>query len=717
MISPRLALLVALLAIASALAAAHPIQAAAIHEEDVESAEDVDAEFGDEFLDVEESSTSMNMYLTCDNTFELFVNGKKICSGTDWTTTYHCQATIQAGDVIAIDGRDQGGPAAFIGVFNGVATTASDWRCKDTTSPGDGWNLNRFDDSSWPQAVSFGRNDASNVWRSVSGRSRPNIPAHAEWLWTRDNNNHDRVYCRYTPIKIDPAVVARAAAEAKAAADAKAAKEAADALAKTARDALAAHKGDHKAIFAEMMKQVKSGLTTMKNDVDNEFKAITSKRNAAQDVLNARITSAKQSEKSFSDATVALKAADQACTTARNTAVSTASTLAFATTSLNSRNPIIEKELAVIRQLVSKVGELKTINLQESADQEATRSAAYSSTRDMIASLQTFEQEAAPLSEMLEMAREHAEFTKPILDLLKQLEAKLQSELNSLKAAVTSAQSENTRAQSSSESSCGVRAVKAIEQATSQAQFNSAVAARDSAQNDFNVLERLWTSTRTKTESALQAYTQEMISINSLQTCAVRALNPIRKSCWEIKSLHPDAQSGSYQITGPDGQPLAVTCDMSGQGGGWTLAGVAIFGNHGQAGWNNEGFLNKGSSGNLNSHWHMSSDFMNALAENGEYRVNCFSSTNDYERLWKGVRNYKWSQVTAASSSTSLNGVSQFPTSWAGHHWGLTSGNNERDAVITSHSSNQWACAGNAGPNGEGYTGRGGRSNMRIWLR
>jgi hypothetical protein len=145
----------------------------------------------------------MNMYLTCDNSFELFVNGRRICTGTDWTTTYNCQATFQAGDVIAIDGTDHGGPAAFIGVFNGVATTASDWRCKDTTSPGDGWNLNSFDDSHWPQAVSFGRNDGSNVWRWVSGGSRPNIPAHAEWLWTHDNNNHDRVCCRYTPIKID----------------------------------------------------------------------------------------------------------------------------------------------------------------------------------------------------------------------------------------------------------------------------------------------------------------------------------------------------------------------------------------------------------------------------------------------------------------------------------------------------------------------------------
>jgi hypothetical protein len=151
-------------------------------------------------------------------------------------------------------------------------------------------------------------------------------------------------------------------------------------------------------------------------------------------------------------------------------------------------------------------------------------------------------------------------------------------------------------------------------------------------------------------------------------------------------------------------------------------------------GWNNEAFLNKGSSNSLTSHWHMSSDFMNSLAENGEYRANCFQSTNNYERLWKGVRNYRWTQVSSSSSSSSLDGVTAFPTSWAGHHWGLTSGNNERDAVITSHSDNQWACAGNAGPNGEGalsvvfyfasyfdcvlvspgYTGRGGHSNMRI---
>jgi hypothetical protein len=36
----------------------------------------------------------------------------------------------------------------------------------------------------------------------VGGGSRPKIPADANWLWTSNNNNHDRVYCRYTPIKV-----------------------------------------------------------------------------------------------------------------------------------------------------------------------------------------------------------------------------------------------------------------------------------------------------------------------------------------------------------------------------------------------------------------------------------------------------------------------------------------------------------------------------------
>jgi hypothetical protein len=143
-------------------------------------------------------ATTLPIYFTCDNEFDMYVNGEKIGRGTSWTTTYHFTPLVKPGDVIAIDGVDKGGPAAFIGVFGGKVTKPSDWRCSLKES--NGWTKNNFDDSSWSRPVSYGRNQDSNIWRSVGGGSRPNIPADAEWLWTSDNNNHDRVYCRYFPI-------------------------------------------------------------------------------------------------------------------------------------------------------------------------------------------------------------------------------------------------------------------------------------------------------------------------------------------------------------------------------------------------------------------------------------------------------------------------------------------------------------------------------------
>jgi len=136
--------------------------------------------------------------MTCDNEFHLYINGVKIGQGNSWTTTYKFSSTIKEGDVIALDGIDQGGPAAFIGVFNGKVTNANEWRC--STREVIGWNKNNFDDSSWSKAVSYGRNQDSNIWKSVGGGSRPSIPGEAEWLWTSDNNNHNRVFCRYFPV-------------------------------------------------------------------------------------------------------------------------------------------------------------------------------------------------------------------------------------------------------------------------------------------------------------------------------------------------------------------------------------------------------------------------------------------------------------------------------------------------------------------------------------
>jgi hypothetical protein len=140
----------------------------------------------------------MDVFMTCDNEFHLYINGVKVGQGDTWTTTYKFSLTITPGDVIALDGIDHGGPAAFIGVFNGKVTKASEWKC--STKETSGWNKNSFDDSSWSKAISYGRNQDNNIWRSVGGGSRPNIPGDAEWLWTSNNNDHNRVYCRYFPL-------------------------------------------------------------------------------------------------------------------------------------------------------------------------------------------------------------------------------------------------------------------------------------------------------------------------------------------------------------------------------------------------------------------------------------------------------------------------------------------------------------------------------------
>lgn len=147
----------------------------------------------------------MSIYMTCDNVFDLYVNGNKVGSGDTWTTTYHFSTVVKPGDVIALDGVDKGGPAAFIGVFGGKVTKSSEWKCSTKNAPG--WTTNNFDDSSWSNAVSYGRNQDGNIWRSVGGSSRPNIPGDAEWLWTNNNENHDRVYCRYFPVKPAPVPV------------------------------------------------------------------------------------------------------------------------------------------------------------------------------------------------------------------------------------------------------------------------------------------------------------------------------------------------------------------------------------------------------------------------------------------------------------------------------------------------------------------------------
>ena len=135
--------------------------------------------------------------MTVDNQFKLYINGRRIGSGNHWTRTYSFRPSFTKVTTIAIEGRDRGGPAGLIGVFNGKPTRARDWKCKNfgRRLPRN-WMSPTFDDSRWPTAKSYGKNSQRTIWHRVGRGQRRGIPSNAEWIWTRNNNNHNRVVCR-----------------------------------------------------------------------------------------------------------------------------------------------------------------------------------------------------------------------------------------------------------------------------------------------------------------------------------------------------------------------------------------------------------------------------------------------------------------------------------------------------------------------------------------
>ena len=213
--------------------------------------------------------------------------------------------------------------------------------------------------------------------------------------------------------------------------------------------ALAAHGGDHRALFANLMKQIRDNLDSMRSSSDTQLAAVTAKRDASKFALDRATQRAAERETVFSNAAAAKRAVDQACKHAQDSALMSQAVMTTATSTFNERNPVVEKELAVIAMIILKVADLKSISLQE--------------TRDMVLNLQTFEEEAKPLMEMIDIAREHAEFTKPILDLLRQLQAKLLTERDSLRNAVSSATSAHLNRKSIVEDNCSKVDVKRIE--------------------------------------------------------------------------------------------------------------------------------------------------------------------------------------------------------------------------------------------------------------
>ena len=214
--------------------------------------------------------------------------------------------------------------------------------------------------------------------------------------------------------------------------------------------------------FAQLKGKIQSSLETMLADSSAECEYMTKQRDAAKVIFDSKSNAASAADKAFATSFAVKSVEDSSCTQNTNDATAFLATRNAANSQLSTRNPVIQKELDVLDQLVSLIGTLKSINLQVDVDVDA-RASASQSLHESVMLLQSMNDEAGPLAEMVELAREHQEFTKPILDLLNQLKAKLLKERETLRTAATRESDAYNVANEKATKSCASKDAKTAE--------------------------------------------------------------------------------------------------------------------------------------------------------------------------------------------------------------------------------------------------------------
>ena len=108
---------------------------------------------------------SAKIAATCDNGFELFLNGDSILKGTAWERLEVADVSKKlnpGSNIIAVHARNQGGIAAFVAQLrltteSGSRDIVSDESWKVTTERAKNWQALSFDDSQWKQPKVMGK--------------------------------------------------------------------------------------------------------------------------------------------------------------------------------------------------------------------------------------------------------------------------------------------------------------------------------------------------------------------------------------------------------------------------------------------------------------------------------------------------------------------------------------------------------------------------------
>ena len=109
-------------------------------------------------------TSSARLYLTADNAFEVFVNGKTVLKGNNWERSYYADLvkSLQPGrNTIAIRVDNSGSVGAliahlFLDSDNAPLETTTDTSWKVSDRPAKGWNQPGFDDRNWKNAEIVG---------------------------------------------------------------------------------------------------------------------------------------------------------------------------------------------------------------------------------------------------------------------------------------------------------------------------------------------------------------------------------------------------------------------------------------------------------------------------------------------------------------------------------------------------------------------------------
>ena len=134
--------------------------------------------------------------------------------------TRKCHDQVDGAFVIGINAYDgevnrfgYGALMATVNANNGERMISdASWKCivlegHQENDPPAGWSDIDFDDSAWPSATEYGRNDLGTThWAqhipvpsdSSGGHVKPGISDDAQWIWTDDHEQHNDLFCRGT---------------------------------------------------------------------------------------------------------------------------------------------------------------------------------------------------------------------------------------------------------------------------------------------------------------------------------------------------------------------------------------------------------------------------------------------------------------------------------------------------------------------------------------